>query len=69
MARYIGEADRTQTALFPESLDEWIDEDSTVRVIDVFINELDLHALGFERAEPADLAPEKRSSCLMVKSE
>jgi transposase len=53
MGRYIGEADRTQTALFPESLDEWIDEDSTVRVIDVFINELDLRALGFERAEPA----------------
>jgi transposase len=53
MARYIGEADRTQTALFPESLDEWIDEDSTVRVIDVFINELDLRALGFDRAEPA----------------
>jgi transposase len=53
MARYIGEADRTQSALFPESLDEWIDENSTVRVIDVFINELDLYCLGFERAEPA----------------
>jgi transposase len=53
MGRYIEEAERTQTALFPESLDEWIDEDSTVRVIDVFINELDLRALGFERAEPA----------------
>jgi transposase len=54
MGRYIEGADRSQSVLFPERLDDWVDEDSTVRVIDVFVEELDLQVLGFERAEPAD---------------
>jgi hypothetical protein len=33
--------------LFPESLDEYIVEDSAVRVIDVFIDDLDISGLGF----------------------
>ena len=53
MGRYVEGQDRTQSALFPERLDDWIHEDSTVRVIDVFVDELDLSNLGFERAEPA----------------
>jgi len=53
MAGYIEGRDRTQTALFPERLDDWIREDSTVRVIDVFVEGLDLRKLGFERAAPA----------------
>jgi transposase len=51
--RYVEGQDRTQSVLFPERLDDWIHEDSTVRVIDVFVEELDLKKLGFERAEPA----------------
>lgn len=54
MGRYIEGVDRTQALLFPERLDDWVDEDSTVRVIDVFVDELDLEGLGFERAAPAD---------------
>ena len=54
MGRYIEGVDRSQSVLFPERLDDWVDEDSTVRVIDVFVDELDLQVLGFERAEPAD---------------
>jgi transposase len=55
MAGYIEGRDRTQAALFPERLDDWIHEDSTVRVIDVFIEELDLRSLGFGRSEPAGM--------------
>jgi hypothetical protein len=53
MARYVEGQDRTQCVLFPERLDDWIQEDSTVRVIDVFVEELDLKKLGFDRTEPA----------------
>jgi transposase len=53
MGRYVEGQDRTQSALFPERLDDWIHEDSTVRVIDVFVDELDLRKLGIERADPA----------------
>ncbi len=47
MTRFIQGEDRTQSTLFPERLDDYIAEDSAVRVIDVFIDELDLSGLGF----------------------
>jgi len=53
MVGFIEGRDRTQSVLFPERLDDWIHEDSTVRVIDVFIDGLDLRKLGFDRAQPA----------------
>jgi len=53
MGRYIDGQDRTQSVLFPERLDDWIDEDNPVRAVDVFVEELDLGRLGFERAQPA----------------
>ena len=53
MGRFVEGQDRAQSVLFPERLDDWIHEDSTVRVIDVFVDELDLRKLGFERADPA----------------
>ena len=53
MGRYVQGQDRAQSALFPERLDDWIHEDSTVRVIDVFVDALDLKKLGFDRADPA----------------
>lgn len=53
MVGFIEGRDRTQSVLFPEQLDDWIHEDSTVRVIDVFIDGLDLRKLGFDRAQPA----------------
>jgi transposase len=45
---------RDQSVLFPERLDDWIAEDNPVRAVDVFVDELDVAALGFEGAEPAD---------------
>jgi transposase len=52
MKRYIEGVDRGQGMLFPERLEDWVGEDNPVRVIDVFVDELDLGGLGFDRAEP-----------------
>jgi transposase len=52
MKRFIEGEDRSQSTLFPEHLDDYIAEDNPVRVIDVFVDELDLNELGFEGTEP-----------------
>jgi transposase len=52
MKRYVVGQDRSQSTLFPEVLDEYIAEDNPVRVVDVFVDELELGDLGFEGAEP-----------------
>ena len=52
MNRFITGTDRGQGTLFPERLEEWVGEDNPVRVIDVFVDELDLGGLGFGRAQP-----------------
>ena len=51
MKRFIEGEDRQQVTLLPECLDDFIGEDNPVRVIDVFVEELNLHALGFEGAD------------------
>jgi transposase len=51
MTDFIEGESRSQSTLFPESLDDYIAEDSAVRVIDVFVDELDLGELGF-KVEP-----------------
>ena len=53
MSGFIEGEDRYQATLFPESLDEYIAEDSAVRVIDVFVDDLDISGLGF-KTDPAD---------------
>ena len=50
MSGFIEGADRHQTTLFPGCLDDYVAEESAVRVIDVLVDELDLSGLGF-RAE------------------
>ncbi len=52
MKRFIEGVDRGQGTLFPERLADWIAEDNAVRVIDVFVDELDLCGLGFGHAVP-----------------
>ena len=54
MKRFIEGEDRSQVTLLPECLDDYIGEDNPVRVIDVFIDELDLTGLDFEGVMPAD---------------
>src|SRR5260370_31615274 len=51
--RRVGEGtDRGQSTLFPECLEDWIGEDNPVRVIDVFVEELELAGLGFSGVDP-----------------
>ena len=52
MRRFIEGADRSQNTLFPACLEDWIGEDNPVRVIDVFVEELDLAELGFDGIDP-----------------
>jgi transposase len=52
MTRFVEGEDRTQSTLFPERLDDYIAEDNPVRVIEVFVDALDLKGLGFERYQP-----------------
>ena len=52
MRRFIEGSDRWQSTLFPECLEDWIDENNPVQVIDVFVDELDLAELGFGGVEP-----------------
>ena len=53
MKRFVAGTDRGQSALLPECLDDFIDESNPVRVIDAFVDALDLAELGFEGVEPA----------------
>ena len=52
MRRFVEGADRGQNTLFPECLEDWIGENNPVRVIDVFVDELDLAELGFDGIDP-----------------
>lgn len=53
MPRFIEGQDRQQVALIPECLDDVIADDNPVRIIDAFVDELNLESLGFEKAAPA----------------
>jgi transposase len=55
MAGFIEGADRGQLSLLPGSLDDWVGNDNPVRVIDAFVDKLDLNKLGFETVEALDL--------------
>jgi transposase len=52
MKRFVEGVDRGQITLFPDCLEDWINDENPVRVIDVFVDELDLRDLGFWRVEP-----------------
>lgn len=53
MGRFVEGRDRRQQTMLPACLDDYITEDNPVRVVEAFIDELDLCALGFERVQPA----------------
>jgi hypothetical protein len=52
MKRFVEGIDRGQATLFPECLEDWIDENNPVRVIDAFVDKLDLSGLGFDGVAP-----------------
>ena len=47
MSHHIKGQGRNQITLFPEALDEFVTKENHVRVVDAFVDELDLHTLGF----------------------
>ena len=53
MTRFVQGADRGQSTLLPECLDDWIDENNPVRAIDAFVDALELVGLGFAGVDPA----------------
>jgi hypothetical protein len=67
MGRFVEAVDRNQRTLFPECLDDWIDEDNPVRVIDAFVDWIDLGELGFDGVVPEatgrPIIPRSCSSC------
>jgi transposase len=52
MRRFVEGLDRGQSTLFPDCLEDWVGEENPARVIDVFVDELDLGGLGFGRVDP-----------------
>ena len=52
MKRYIEGIERDQGTQFTAHLENWVGENNAVRVIDAFVEELDLRGLDFDRAEP-----------------
>jgi transposase len=67
MKRFVEGTDRGQSALFPECLEDWIDENNPVRVIDVFVDELDLGELGFDGVSPEDTGRPSYHPSLLLK--
>ncbi len=52
MKRFVEGLDRVQSTLFPETLDDFVEEDNPVRVIEAFVEALDLGELGFGGVDP-----------------
>jgi transposase len=66
MSGFIEGENRYQSTMFPERLDDYVGEDSATRVIDVFIDRLDLSGLGF-KTEPADTGRPAYHASTMLK--
>jgi transposase len=67
MKRFIEGENRFQSTLFPESLEDYIADDNPVRVIDAFVDGLDLKQLGFNRAEPSETGRPGYEPAVMLK--
>jgi transposase len=53
MKRFVEGEDRRQGVLLPEYLDDFVARENQVRVIEAFVEELDLATVGFDRMTPA----------------
>ncbi len=67
MKRFVEGVDRSQSTLFPDRLEDWIGADNPVRVIDVFVDELDLGGLGLGRVEPLATGRPSYHPCALLK--
>jgi len=53
MKRFVEGEDRSQVTLLPECLDDYVGQDNPVRVVEVFVEQLDLRQMGFSGVAPA----------------
>ena len=67
MKRFIEGENRFQSSLFAESLEDYIAEDNSIRVVDAFVDKLNLTELGFDRAEPSDTGRPGYLPAMMLK--
>ena len=67
MKRFIQGEHRGQSALLPESLDDYVADTNPVRVVDVFVDELDLGQLGFDGVVPAETGYKLYRRCVVYK--
>ena len=67
MKRFVEGEDRKQVTLLPECLDDYIEAENPVRVIDVFVDELDLGELGFVGVEPLPTGRPSYHPAVMLK--
>src|SRR5437899_3582385 len=66
MAGFVAGLDRGQATLLPECLEDWVDENNSVRAVDVFVQALDLRGLGFEGVDAAGIGrPSYRPGVLL----
>ncbi len=67
MSHHITGQSRHQSTLFPELMDDFVSEDNPVRVIDVFVEHLDLLDLGFESVNPKSTGRPEYHPAMMLK--
>ena len=65
MNRFIKGEARSQATLFPERIDDYIDEENPIRVVDVFVDSIDLPALGFKTIPAATGRPSYHPSTML----
>ena len=67
MKRFIEGENRNQSTLFPEALDDYISEENQIRVIDVFVDSIDLSLLGFQGVTPKETGRPSYHPSVMLK--
>jgi transposase len=67
MGRFVQAADRDQASFLPACLEDYVDPDNPVRIIDAFVDELDLAQLGFDRVQPASTGRPGYAPAMMLK--
>ena len=65
MSHFVEGEDRLQPTLLPSCLDDYVSEDNPARVVDVFVDELDLRSLGFEVVAAATGRPAYHPATLL----
>ena len=67
MAGFVSGIDRSQGTMFPAQLEDYVAEDNPVRVIDFFVDQLDLAKLGFSGVNPKETGRPSYHPAVMLK--